>query len=298
MTAWLPSWYKTEKNFLLFSFWKTFVKDKWSNSQAQQKFPSRKFMRLMNAFSARKIISTLAVSLLIISNSSTVLLANNVKIENPEMAEQDTSNKTVDIAFDLSWENSWYDYYNYDAVWTFCKYSTDSGTTWNHAKMKGNGKDPTGYSYGTAQSGSSFYTLSFIVPNDQMGVFIQPGSQLYSYSGTVDFHTVKIKWDYASAGLSDAQAIAVNTKVKVFGIEMVYIPEGYLYAGDYDYYGGAGVDGEIASGGASGYYPVYIYSESNALQFNSTTNYYYTGYYHTDSGSDDDSSGSTFTVPT
>lgn len=234
-----------------------------------------------------RIVLTLGSVLLYLFLFSRPAIANNVVLAEVELVDRDTSAKTVGIEFDLSWENGWKDSVNHDAVWVFAKYCTSNCSTngvWSHATLKTSGVNPNGFSRGTKKSGA-FSSLDLIVPPDKVGAFIQPASP---GSGAVDFLNIKLLWDYGQDGVSDSDAGGYNTRVRVFAIEMVYVPQGGFYAGD----GNSGTYSEIEYGGASSSKPGAISSEE-ALQFGDGSGLWY---YNTDSQTQDDASGSVFQV--
>lgn len=145
--------------------------------------------------------------------------ANNLAISNASLTSQSTTNSTVKVQFDISWSNSWRNNTNYDAAWVFVKYSTDSGTTWNHATLKTSGTNPSGF---TGGSGTS---LDVIVPTDKKGAFLQRSSNGY---GTLTNTSAQLVWDYGTDGLTSS----TSAQIKVFGIEMVYVPTASFYLGD------------------------------------------------------------------
>ncbi|MDD4203378.1 MAG: hypothetical protein PHQ52_07920, partial [Candidatus Omnitrophica bacterium] len=155
--------------------------------------------------------------------------ANNLAIENVEVRDIDSSAKTAVIRFDISWENSWRDTVNYDAVWVFAKYK-DSNGVWNHVKLSGSGTDPTGYDVGddgdTDATGNKD-NIEIIVPTDKVGCFIQRSE---NETGTLDRDSVEILWDYNAGGLTATDLEDIG--LKVFGIEMTYIPSGSFSVGD------------------------------------------------------------------
>ncbi|MFH1244968.1 MAG: SUMF1/EgtB/PvdO family nonheme iron enzyme [Candidatus Omnitrophota bacterium] len=146
--------------------------------------------------------------------------ANNLRVTNVSIASASISNGTANVQFDISWDNSWRGgAADYDAAWVFIKYSTDAGTTWQHATLKTGGTNPTGFSVGTGTG------LDIVVPAvDKKGAFLRRSSDA---AGSVSTSSIQFVWDYVTDGLS-----ASNTaRVKVFAIEMVYIPTGAFYAG-------------------------------------------------------------------
>ena len=192
-----------------------------------------------------RIVLTLGSVLLYLFLFSRPAIANNVVLAEVELVDRDTSAKTVGIEFDLSWENGWKDSVNHDAVWVFAKYCTSNCSTngvWSHATLKTSGVNPNGFSRGTKKSGA-FSSLDLIVPPDKVGAFIQPASP---GSGAVDFLNIKLLWDYGQDGVSDSDAGGYNMRVRVFAIEMVYVPQERFYAED-----DSGTYGEIEYGGVS-----------------------------------------------
>lgn len=61
---------------------------------------------------------------------------------------------------------------------------------------------------------------------DGKGVFIYRNSN--GGPGTVNFTGTELRWNYGVDGIADTAAVIVQ----VFGIEMVYVPQGSFYAGD------------------------------------------------------------------
>lgn len=161
--------------------------------------------------------------------SSCPAFANNLAISGVSLKNRDTSAQTIAVEFDISWDNAWKDVINSDGVWIFIKYSQDGGVTWSHATLKTAGTNPSGFSRGT-KAGGSILAINLVVPTDRKGCFIQPA---YNGSGTLNYTDVQLLWAYGKDGVSDANVIhPTNSKVKVFGIEMVHIPQGGFYAGD------------------------------------------------------------------
>lgn len=160
--------------------------------------------------------------------------ANAIAVTNISLANQDGEAETIDVEFDISWENSWRGSVNYDAAWVFVKYSTDSGVTWSHATLK-TSDTSTGYDKNATQLGYSRGTgtlLDIVVPDDNTtsagggyGAFLY---RSYPGTGTVDTDDIDLVWDWAADGLTST----TQARVKVFAIEMVYIPEGPFYIGD------------------------------------------------------------------
>ncbi len=196
---------------------------------------------------------------------------------------------TSAIEFDITWANSWRDADNYDSVWVFVKYCTSGCTTnpatWSHATLKTSGLNPSGVSRGA--SGGT--TIDILVSNDKKGAYIQrtnPGT------GTVTATAVKLVWDYAADGVTDAQAIASTTRIKIFGIEMVYIPQGAFYFGDISDGTANGTPFNIEYGGATASLPGLI-ADSGALTFGNAAGQFY----YNNSGANDAADGTAIYLP-
>jgi len=147
--------------------------------------------------------------------------ANNLRIENVTLEDRDPANDTAVVEFDISWDNSWKDDTNHDAVWVFLKACEDTCTSvgWEHGALKTAGLNPTDTSPGSNPD------LLIRVPTDKVGAFLSRAS---SGTGTFSSNNVRLTLDYSSFGAADSDQI----RVKVFGVEMVYIPEGSFYIGD------------------------------------------------------------------
>ncbi len=110
-----------------------------------------------------------------------IALANDVTVSNVSITSHNDINQTANVQFNITWQNSWRNSINYDAAWVFIKYSTDGGSTWNHAKLQatggmttpsGNGIiNPSNYSLGIGTA------LQIIVPTEPVsgytGAFLQ-----------------------------------------------------------------------------------------------------------------------------
>jgi formylglycine-generating enzyme required for sulfatase activity len=115
------------------------------------------------------------------------------------------------VQFTLSWENSWRDIVNWDAVWVFIKYKRNDGV-WRHATLSVSGHVVPG-------------SAAVYVPSDGKGAFIYRSA---NGSGTNSFSGVQLKWEYGADAVGDNELVTV----KVFGIEMVYVPECAFWVGD------------------------------------------------------------------
>ncbi|MDD4295195.1 MAG: SUMF1/EgtB/PvdO family nonheme iron enzyme [Candidatus Omnitrophica bacterium] len=160
-----------------------------------------------------------------------LVFANNLAITDGEITAISTSSDTATIQFDIAWDNSWRDATNYDAAWVFVKFHKDvsDGTAWSHVTLKTSGTTPAGFSTGSDgdSDGGDTDAIEIVVPTDKTGCFIQRSS---NNTGTLDRDSVQIVWDYSADSVSDAEI--ENVSLKIFGIEMCYIPESSFYLGD------------------------------------------------------------------
>jgi len=129
------------------------------------------------------------------------------------------------IKFDLNWNNAWKNQINCDGIWVFAKYKTggiykhiffadSSNSDFNYADQM-----PMGFS-----KGNSINKIGIWVPKEKQGAFVF----LTSGNGDVVVKGIEFQWNFKDAGLKSAE----NVEVKVFGVEMVYIPQDTHYVGD------------------------------------------------------------------
>jgi len=139
--------------------------------------------------------------------------SNNISVSNVSLENQNLTDHYCIVEFNIYWNNSWRTAavpQNWDAAWVFVKYSV-AGGDWQHATI-----DPSG---SVAPAGS---TLDFA---GNTGVFIYRDSD---GSGTFSLSDVGLRWNYGDDGVADDASV----EVKVFAIEMVYVPQGSFYLGD------------------------------------------------------------------
>jgi formylglycine-generating enzyme required for sulfatase activity len=147
-----------------------------------------------------------------------ILSANNIQVSNISLTNQDVGQNTIFVQFDLSWENSWRvsaGPANWDAAWVFLKYRV-SGGNWNHVNINYVNGTNDGHQLPT---GATIKTVS-----NGIGGFIYRAAD---GTGNVNFQGIQLLWNYGAVGLEDDALI----EVKVFGIEMVYVPTGQFKIG-------------------------------------------------------------------
>lgn len=161
-------------------------------------------------------------------------LANNISITAQDLVGKNTGTHVGDIQFTVAWDNSWCDinaacsggvpdqYSNWDAAWVFAKFSkwnavTSSWSDYSHCTLSATDGDHT------APAGSQIKTGTTSATGK--GIFIYRSA---AGSGTNTFAAAKMRWLYGTDGVSDTDSV----RIKIFGIEMVYIPAGDFYIGD------------------------------------------------------------------
>lgn len=146
---------------------------------------------------------------------STICFGNNVKVGMVKVTDVTSGIATLEI--DLTWDNSWRDDYNWDAVYLFMKYKPVS-SEWAHVNLQDVQYTATnGCEVMNAKNGS-----------DVVGVYIYPGSKgVYPVVST----KVILKWNCGS-GYTKNSFDNCLAFILPQAIEMVYIPYGVYYLGD------------------------------------------------------------------
>jgi formylglycine-generating enzyme required for sulfatase activity len=184
--------------------------------------------------------------------------ANNVAIANLSLTAQSVSDETIQISFDISWSNSWRDSTNHDAVWVFAKYLKDGASEWEHVMLKPSGKNPSGYSRG---SGTLLDIIVAVNSNNKSyGCFIERST---TGSGSVSTTGIKLIWDWGEAG-NNLNATDVIDEIRLYAIEMVYIPGDSYQLGSGGTESGSFTDGAWSSGATI---PFTVHSE-DAISIN------------------------------
>ncbi len=140
--------------------------------------------------------------------------SNVVVVANTALTGQVAPTHTF-VQFDMSWDYSWRDTVNWDAVWVFVKYRVDS-ESWAHATLSSTSGDHT------VPAGFTVEAVS-----DGKGVFIYRSGLS---SGNSTLTGVQLRWNYAVDGVADGALV----EGKVFAIEMVNIPQNSFWVGDTD----------------------------------------------------------------
>ncbi len=153
--------------------------------------------------------------------------ASHLKVENGMISEVNTEKKTAKVQFNVSWENSWKNDVNSDGVWVFAKFQAADGQ-WKHVDLKSASGAAFDYTDRTPETFSrgEGADMGMWVPEEMKGAFLFRTKG----SGTAVSKNVQLIWDYAKAGVADDQIM--QTKIKIFGLEMVYVPQDQHYVGD------------------------------------------------------------------
>jgi formylglycine-generating enzyme required for sulfatase activity len=156
---------------------------------------------------------------------ATRLQANNIQIDNISLTNQNTAQGFTMVEFDLGWDNSWrisVGPANWDAAWVFVKYRVNNGN-WKHAALN--------YINGT-NDGHNIPSGYTIRGDNKEAIRAGTCNGVYIYrsvdgNGKVRLADVQLRWNYASDGVADTDLV----DVKVFAIEMVYVPQGAFELG-------------------------------------------------------------------
>ncbi|MFM9021154.1 MAG: hypothetical protein ACKOOA_07515 [Sediminibacterium sp.] len=139
--------------------------------------------------------------------------ANDIVVSNVSLVNR---NKTLDylfVQFNLSWSNSFRfssGTANWDAAWVFVKYKIGETGEWKHATLNNGGH--------TIPSGGTD------TQTDGKGILLYRSGD---GTGTFSLNTIQLRWNYGTDGVPDDSKMFV----KVFDIEMVYIPSGNFQLG-------------------------------------------------------------------
>ncbi len=220
---------------------------------------------------------------------------SNLKITTPTLGTLSGGSTTV--SFDITWTNSWRTVEpgapapnNWDAAWVFVKFRKNGGD-WAHASLNN-----TGHSVGTGTAAT--YAVGYPDTSSSFNIATNPGVGVFLYrsgdgTGTFTLTSAGLSWNYAQDGVATNDTV----EIRVFGIEMVYVPDGVFFAGDRTTSHGS------LKQGSNDTDPWYVSSE-NALtttdtagsgtgQAETAAEYYYV---ETLNGGDDNT-GTVFTIP-
>ncbi|MEF8846594.1 MAG: DUF2341 domain-containing protein, partial [Bacteroidales bacterium] len=148
------------------------------------------------------------------------MFATNIQVDNIVIVERNDADQYIIVQFDLSWDNSFRvddgANTNWDAAWVFMKFKKTTATNvqWGHATLHGSGHTIPGNFNGDLGSTNGV----------NKGIFVYPS---VIFNGTASVEGMRLRWDYGDDGLLPEDEVDID----VFGIEMVYVPQGDFYAG-------------------------------------------------------------------
>ncbi len=197
----------------------------------------------------RKIIFTLLFFFLIGFS-----FANNIVLSNVSLNGQNTTSQFSLVNFDVAWENSWRtitNESNYDGAWIFVKFRKKASSLWQHATISSTGA--------TVPANSIIQTSA-----DGKGIWIYHTLPGADFTGNVAYTGAKIQWNYGVDGVLNTDSV----EIRVFALEMVYIPQGKFNIGS----GGTETNAFFEGSKAS---PYSVVSESAITIANTAGNLYY-----------------------
>jgi len=167
-----------------------------------------KFVFIKIIIVMKKMILCLASILCLaqLSNANDVLVSS-VSLINPSTAGP-LSTHFSNVQFSINWKNSWRtstNESNYDGCWIFVKYRKQSTSVWLQATINATGQ--------AAPVGSTVQPAT-----DGKGVFMYRSADGI---GDVNFTNAAIRWNYGADGVLDNE----NVEIKVYAVEMVYVPQ-------------------------------------------------------------------------
>ncbi len=147
--------------------------------------------------------------------------ANNISVSGVSVTNQNTVDHSARINFSVRWDNSWRtstNENNYDGAWVFVKYKKNGTMEWRHCTLKTLGSD----------NDNGIRTIK-VAPTTSGG---PTGKGAFVYRsvngfGTADFASNQLVWDYGADNVLDSDTV----EIKVFALEMVYIPTGPYWLG-------------------------------------------------------------------
>ena len=146
-----------------------------------------------------------------------ITFANNIQLANVAISGQNTVSQFSLVNFDVSWENSWRtitNESNYDGAWIFVKFRKKTSSLWQHATI--------------AQTGFTTPSGSVLQPSlDGKGVWIYHPLPGADFTGNVNYTGAKLQWNYGADGVLNTDSV----EIRVFALEMVYIPSGTFKVG-------------------------------------------------------------------
>jgi len=123
---------------------------------------------------------------------------------------------TLRVEASVRWKNAWRNPRNHDAAWLIVKLRSNPRAPWMHGKLR------------AITAGAASPAASCAVSADQIGAFCAPAS---TWRGDVSWPLVI---EVEPGRLREADIAAGAVEAMVFGVEMVYVPDGPFSIGDPD----------------------------------------------------------------
>lgn len=160
--------------------------------------------------------------------------ANNVRVKNLQWDPNSVNGQDIlTMTFNVSWENSWRDDYNYDAAYVFFKFRKVNAVneTWQHLYLQ-----DAGNKIGIGAALSPDYDC-WVSPLSVSGVNLNTGIYIYrkekgNGGNSVD---VTVKWNIKQQMgivLNGSEFADHKILISAFALEMVYVPRGPFRIGD------------------------------------------------------------------
>jgi hypothetical protein len=148
------------------------------------------------------------------------IYATNIRIDNIVVVERNDADRYIVVQFDLAWDYSFRvddgANTNWDAAWVFMKFkrTTDVNVQWGHASLHSSDHViPGNYTSNLGATGGV-----------NKGIYVYPS---VIFANTATINGMRLRWNYGDDGLDPADEV----DIRVFGIEMVYVPTGSFYVG-------------------------------------------------------------------
>jgi hypothetical protein len=140
-----------------------------------------------------------------------------------ELLKKEQADQNVKLHVKLSWSGSWKNDLNCDGVYLFAKYLAKGETGYHSAKLVNTSEGEFDYSdktpEGVSVSGASSPVGTF-GSDTKVGLFVYPTQKQEKTDMLIQDITLTVDMPF------DAE------DVKLFALEMVYVPEGAHYVGD------------------------------------------------------------------
>ena len=146
-----------------------------------------------------------------------IINATDVQVNNIRMVNRTELGLQPYVLFDLSWKNAWKNGKNHDAIWVFTKFNNNP---WEHPIINNDGHEILK----NRVKGCPDPVIK--TSEDQVGLWIYLDEQ---YRGDIDVK-IKVMMDTSSQKIDWRK----SKDFQVYGIEMVYIPQGPFSIGDPD----------------------------------------------------------------